>query len=202
VKVGKSTITAVIDSGADINYVNEQWCKEERIPYKMTGWGWIKSYNGEKTRTKILEADIKIRVQGRFSRAKFTVLKETGDDKLVLGIPWLEKANPRIDWKDRTIKFHGKDDGNNWSPKIGIIDPGKSKRMGTPKSPNERKGMVKILPTIKEESNDNTLIKDQKEGQSNDTMKHSAAYNKELQDIQGKLPEEIKDFADVFCSED
>ena len=114
----------------------------------MTGWGWIKSYKGEKTRTKILEADIKIRVQGRFSRAKFTVLKETGDDKLVLGIPWLEKANPRIDWRARTIKFHGKDDGNNWSPRIGIINTGKSERMEAPISPDGRKGMVKNLPRV------------------------------------------------------
>ena len=122
VKVGKATITAVIDSGADINYVNEQWCKEEKIPYKMTGWGWIKGYNGEKTRTRILEAKIGMKIQGKYSRTKFSVLKETGDDKLVLGIPWLEKANPIIDWKERTIRFHGKNDGSNWSPKIGMLD--------------------------------------------------------------------------------
>jgi hypothetical protein len=65
----------------------------------MTGWGWIKGYNGEKTRTKILEASIGIKVLGKYCRTKFSVLKETGDDKLVLGIPWLEKANPVIDWR-------------------------------------------------------------------------------------------------------
>ena len=26
VKVGKETITAIVDSGADINYVNKKWC--------------------------------------------------------------------------------------------------------------------------------------------------------------------------------
>ena len=203
VKVGKSTITAVIDSGADINYANEQWCREQEIPYKMTGWGWIKSYNGEKTRTKILEANIKIRVQGRYSRAKFSVLKETGDDKLVLGIPWLEKANPRIDWKARTIKFHGKDDGNNWSPKIGIIDTGKNERTeALRKSAHERKGIVKILPVIEEELEEDLRKSKLEKEQPNTTAKHSAAYDKELQNIQRELPEEIKDFADVFCSED
>ena len=189
VKVGKATITAVIDSGADINYVNEQWCKEEKIPYRMTGWGWIKSYNGEKTRTKILEAKIGIKVQGKYSRTKFSVLKETGDDKLVLGIPWLEKANPVIDWKERTIKFHGKNNGNNWSPRIGMLDTMEKECTKVQVGPNERKGLVRTLPTIKEED-------------PNTDEKHSAAYYKELQEIRKELPEEIKDFADVFCSED
>ena len=52
-----------------------------------------------------------------------------------------------------------------------------------------RKKPVKVLPTIEEED-------------SNTTDKHSEAYNKELQDIRERLPDEIKDFADVFCSED
>jgi ferritin-like protein len=41
-----------------------------------------------------------------------------------------------------------------------------------------------------------------KEEQPNADEKHSAAYYKELQEIREELPEEIKDFADVFCSED
>jgi ferritin-like protein len=48
---------------------------------------------------------------------------------------------------------------------------------------------VRTLPTIKEED-------------PNTDEKHSAAYYKELQEIRKELPEEIKDFADVFCSED
>jgi chaperonin cofactor prefoldin len=204
VKVGKATITAVIDSGADINYVNEQWCKEEKIPYRMTGWGWIKSYKGEKTRTKILEADIKIRVQGKFSRAKFTVLKETGDDKLVLGIPWLEKANPSIDWKNRTITFHGISNGEDASrkQKIGIVGTEYTEYEGIRKSPSERKGMVRVLPTIEEDQEEVTPRMDERNERPEKQVKHSAAYFQELKDIQSKLPAEVKEFADVFCTED
>lgn len=189
VKVGKTTIMAVIDSGADINYVNEEWCNEKRIPYKMTGWGWIKGYSGEKVRTKILEARIGIKVQGKYSRVKFSVLKETGDDKLVLGIPWLEKANPVIDWRERTIKFHGNNDGSSWSPMIRMVDSEEANVTKVPSDPNERKKPVKISPTIEEEQPDTD-------------ENHSAAYYAELQEIRGKLPVEIRDFADVFCSKD
>ena len=202
VKVGKATIMAVIDSGADINYVNEQWCKEKKIPFRMKGWGWIKGYNGEKTRTEILEARIGIRVQGKFSQTKFSVLKETGDDKLVLGIPWLEKANPKIDWHERTIKFHGNIDGNNWSPRIGMLDIEEGESKKSQASPNERKGWVRILPKIEEEPKDDTPLKGKGEGNPNTLKGHSEAYYNELQELTKKLPEEIKDFADVFCTED
>ena len=189
VRVGKTTVTAIIDSGADINYVNEDWCRKKKIPYKMTGWGWIKGYNGEKTRTKILEASIGIRVLGKFCRTKFSVLKETGDDILVLGIPWLEKANPVIDWKRRTIEFHGKNSGSDWSPRIGMVGTAEEKRAETRTDQDARKKPVKILPSIEEED-------------PNLTNEHSEEYMKELREIQEKLPDEIKEFADVFCSED
>ena len=189
VKVGKITITAIIDSGADINYINEQWCRERKIPYKMTGWGWIKGYNGERTRTKILEASIGIRVLGKYCRTKFSVLKETGGDKIVLGIPWLEKANPVIDWKKRTIEFHGKNSGINWSPRIRMIGTMEEEHAEIRADLDARKKPVKVLPTIEEE-------------ELNMTDKHSEAYHEELREIREKLPDEIKDFADVFCSED
>jgi hypothetical protein len=108
VKVGKTTITSIIDSGADINYVNKNWCDERKIHYKMIGWGWVRSYNGKKTRTKILEANVKMRIQGKFMRENFRVLEETGSDLLVLGDPWLTNENPDIDWKKRTVKFRAK----------------------------------------------------------------------------------------------
>jgi ferritin-like protein len=52
-----------------------------------------------------------------------------------------------------------------------------------------RRKPVEVLPTIEEED-------------SNTADKHSKAYNKELQEIREGLPDEIKDFADIFCSED
>jgi hypothetical protein len=205
VRVGKSTITTVIDSGADINYVNKQWCEEMKIPYKMTGWGWIKSFRGEKTRTKVLEANIKIRVQGRFSRTKFSVLEETGEDKIVLGIPWLEEANPTIDWKRRTIKFHGKKNGKFRSPQIRIVDTREFEHAETPWiGYNERKKIVRTLPTIKEEraSKDNDQTQELEGRIVNEAPGHSPAYEKEIQEIRKQLPDQVKDFADVFCSED
>ena len=106
-----------------------------------------------------------------------------------MGIPWLEKANPVIDWKRRTIEFHGKNGGSDWSPRIGMVGTAEEKRAETQTDQDARKKPVKILPTIEEED-------------PNLTNKHSEEYMKELREIQRKLPDEIKEFADVFCSKD
>jgi hypothetical protein len=49
------------------------------------------------------------------------------------------------------------------------------------------------------EKDSNDVIR---ELESNVTEGHSKEYWKQLEEIKGKLPTEIKDFADVFCSED
>ena len=64
--------------------------------------------------------------------------------------------------------------------------------------------MVRTLPVIEEGENlekGSTSQKKEEEHHS-ETPRHSAAYEKELREIQGQLPREIRDFADVFCTED
>jgi hypothetical protein len=35
----------------------------------------------------------------------FKGFQETGEDKIILGTPWLTNKNPQIDWNERTIKI-------------------------------------------------------------------------------------------------
>ena len=225
VKVGKTTITAIIDSGADINYVNKKWCDKMQIPYKMTGWGWIKSYKGEKSRTNILEANIKTRIQGKFCRTRFTVLEETGDDLLVLGDPWLAEQNPDIDWKKRTLRFRTEPSTRRRTraPCLRVVDSRTFEHMEAPwndysektATATKRKKEANELATIHEDTeSENHTAKEKirigeldnnrevKELEAKNVERHSEAYIAELEDIKKKLPDEIKDFADVFCSED
>jgi len=46
---------------------------------------------------------IEFRYQGQRIRQKFQVVKETDNDLMVLGIPWLQRLNPDIDWRKRTV---------------------------------------------------------------------------------------------------
>jgi hypothetical protein len=190
-----------------------------KIPYKMTGWGWIKSYKGEKSRTNILEANIKMKVQGRFCRSRFTVLEETGEDLLVLGDPWLTEQNPDIDWQKRTLRFRAKPsikEGTR-APYLRVVDSRTVQHMEAPwrdydpksNTITKCKRRISIPDTIQEapteekkkekipaELNANNEIREL------ETKHHSKAYMEELEEIKKKLPKEIEEFADVFSSEE
>ena len=97
--------TALIDCGAEGLFVN----------------GVI----SHKWRRSILSKPIKVRnVDGTFNEGgsikekcliNFTINRRTmtewfyvttlGDQNLILGLPWLEKYNPIIDWKEKTLEF-------------------------------------------------------------------------------------------------
>jgi hypothetical protein len=79
----------------------------------------------------------------------------------------------------------------------------------------KRKEEVNKLAIIHEDTeNNNHTAKEQirigeldndkeiKELEAKNVGRYSEAYMVELEDIKKKLPDEIKDFADVFCSED
>ena len=57
-------------------------------------------------------------------------------------------------------------------------------------------------PTEDTRINELAGTKEIKELEANSIQGHSKAYVDELKKIRKELPEEIKDFADIFCSED
>ena len=97
-------------------------------------------------------------MNGKFQKHRLRIIKETGDDKIVLGMPWLKKENPSIDWSSRTIKTSG----------IASKDSEGKQEQPVPQKKN--------------------LENREKE------------YQQEIEEIRNYLPEEIKDFADVFST--
>jgi aspartyl protease len=61
VKVGNETITAIVDCGADVDYVNEEWCKKKGFPVTETGDGLMRGFDGRQTRAKIHRNQIQVR---------------------------------------------------------------------------------------------------------------------------------------------
>ena len=100
---------------------------------------------------------IPFRINGKFQLHKFRVIRDTGNDKIVLGMPWLKKENPDIDWSSRTVKISG--------------------------IASKRTEGLKEQPVPQEEKLEN------------EKAQH------ELEEIRKQLPNEIKDFADVFSTE-
>lgn len=44
--INKREVEVTVNSGADVNYVNEEWCEQQKFQVKTQGYGWVKSYNG------------------------------------------------------------------------------------------------------------------------------------------------------------
>jgi Retrotransposon gag protein len=187
VKVGNKTITAIIDSGADVDYVNEEWSKEMNFPTSRIGKGWIRGYEGTEKRVDILDADVKFRFLGKFQRRKFRVLKKTGEDKMVLGIPWLTEINPDIDWEKRTVRYR---------QRASKVTEGIE---GTPVPRGETSEIEKHISAA-EEKKDARKRGGYGGDQTPSPQKKSKEYQEELAAIQEELPDEVKDFADLFCT--
>jgi hypothetical protein len=188
VKVGNETITAIVDCGANVDYVNEAWCEEMKFPIREMGQGWMEGYDAKRTKVKLREAEIKFRFQGKFQRQKFRVIKETGSDLLVLGMPWLQKTNPEVDWQKRTVNLR---------------KPASQSLRAKMETPTEPKKIAKkvntgvnceIKPTEGRRGGyggDQTCKKKLKE----------KIFQQRLEETREGLPDEVKEYADVFCQE-
>src|SRR6266478_9222840 len=103
VKLHGRQITAMIDSGAQGNFISPRTVNEHRIPWKAkkqpyklrTAEGELFSYGGG---TIDLETDqLEIELHHHYERITFDLMDLAGHE-IILGIPWLRRSNPRIDW--------------------------------------------------------------------------------------------------------
>jgi hypothetical protein len=180
VKVGKETITAIVDCGANVDYVNRKWCEERGFTITEVGQGWMEGYDGEQKKVKLQEAEVKFRFQGVFFRHKFRVIEATGSDILVLGMPWLQKHNPNIDWQKRKV----------------TLRKGKSKAIQKETTtPVEQEAVAKKVEIQAEPT------RGQRGGYDTTGIltKEEEDYRQRLQETKDKLPGELKDYAEVFC---
>jgi hypothetical protein len=210
--VDNKEVSAIIDSGADINYANEKWCLRNGINYDTTGYGKIKAYDGSYTQEHIREASIVFQIQGVQQKQTFQVLKETGEDNVVLGMPWLESENPQIDRKERTVtirkvspeKSSSKETEDNGETSVHrfegsirrrIVKPDRREDQGTPKRTRDlisvRRGGYETPWPIR--SGRESLVRS--------IRPHSEVdeYTRSLQEVRERLPKELEEFMGVFC---
>ena len=91
---------ALVDSGAEGLFINRRFARNNWINTKPLGHRII-ARNVDNTVNKqgIIDhyADIDVRIGDTVHKERFLVT-DTGDSPLILGLPWLAKHNPRIDW--------------------------------------------------------------------------------------------------------
>ena len=103
----RAEASALLDSGATENFINEGYARWLRIPFKRLHTprevynvdgtpnknGWIKFFT-----------DLEVRTGEQRTRMRF-FLTELGPQKMILGYPWFAAAQPQIDWAKGWIDY-------------------------------------------------------------------------------------------------
>ena len=98
-------ITALVDCGAEGLFIDKsiahKWRKSIlKTPIKVRNVDGTYNENGAITERCL----IPFRIKDKTMTEWFYVMM-IGDQDLILGLPWLEKHNPIIDWKEKTLEF-------------------------------------------------------------------------------------------------
>src|SRR5271154_7105841 len=109
VTLHKLALRVMIDSGATGNYLSAQSARRHQIPTqrKQTPYP-LKMIDGTPVKGKgeVDEetSELTLWIKGHEEKIKLDLVDFSLYD-LILGIPWLEKHNPEIDWGKRTMQF-------------------------------------------------------------------------------------------------
>jgi Retrotransposon gag protein/gag-polyprotein putative aspartyl protease len=185
INIGGKETEAVVDCGADVNYVNAKWCEQMKFTTEEKGEGWVQSFDGRKRKTPITDVTVNFVLQGSTQTHKFRKLTKTGDDKIVLGMPWLEEENPEIDWKTRklTLEEASRKLGSRGTAALGDENPESKHRRPV--------GIEKEDPSQEPK---------RKNRGAYDIGPVNQRFTEEIEEIKKQLHPEIREYASVFSS--
>src|ERR1700759_2442507 len=96
---------ALIDSGAQGRFVDESIVKRDdrrKLLKKIT----VRNVDGTRNNTGSIteETRVKYWIENQYFDEWFLVTS-LGDQQIILGMPWLEQHNPKVDWEKKTVKM-------------------------------------------------------------------------------------------------
>jgi hypothetical protein len=122
---------------------------------------------------------------------------------MVLGLPWLQKINPDVDWQQRTVTL---------KKEASTV---KKRGSETPALPEKNAKKASVTTVLSEEDKEKTKasqeMKANTEGRKRggyggdetlpkrEQILKEKEYQNRLKETRDKLPEKLKDYADVFC---
>lgn len=100
-------VTALIDSGAQENFVNEMYAQKHQFPLKLLKNPIRLRYadgSSNSEATVKYYTNLQATIDGRKCLIPTLITRLAAKD-IILGIPFLSSQNPDIDWKTRTFKW-------------------------------------------------------------------------------------------------
>ena len=134
----------------------------------------MEGYDGRQTDVQLKETEIELKFQGMIHRHTFRVIEQTGTDMMVLGMPWLQRINPNVNWKNRQVTLRKK----------------KAKK-------NKKKNKKESKFTEQTCQGNESQEYENRGGYNN--VQEEKEYQDRLDETRNKLPKELRDYAEVFC---
>ncbi|EKV17987.1 Retrotransposon polyprotein, putative [Penicillium digitatum PHI26] len=181
----------LIDSGATNNFMNPRFQKDKKIWTKpLPRVIPIAGLNGEVLSGGVSEetATLPMSVHRHPELIKFNVL-ETGDYDIVLGIPWLRKHNPSIDWQSGEITFNRCE----CMERYDSYETRRRKAAQRSNQPPKRRKNEILTEPFPEQIHNMT----EEELKEYITVKHEKLY---ATSDEPRIPEEYREFTDVFTA--
>ena len=106
IKNGKKLkVKALVDSGCIHTRIDEQLVKDKKIQMKPINFSFeVFNANGMKNREVTRVAPLEIRINSHKEQLEAAVTDLDGTN-IFLGHDWLVKHNPKVNWKNGTIRF-------------------------------------------------------------------------------------------------
>lgn len=99
--------TFLIDSGASNNFVNLEFVRRGHIPLTSTlSKQTIRLADGSERSSSLTVIGAKLQLGSHHEYGNFTAMPLNGHQfDVILGMPWLKKYNPKIDWVAKRLTF-------------------------------------------------------------------------------------------------
>src|SRR5258708_3319948 len=100
-------VDALIDSGATECFIDKEYAKRKGLKIeKLLFPIQVKNVDNTENHAGRIFEKIKLHfvIHGRSMEAVFFIT-HLGKQKIILGLPWLEREDPDISWKKRTLKW-------------------------------------------------------------------------------------------------
>ena len=118
-------IKALLDSDASLNLIHEELVAALGLLTQPCASIYVTIANGSKLHHANRVVTLEFTLAGVQHEETFLVAP-LGSNQLILGMPWLERVNPEIDWKLRTLTYRIPQFPSTPRPSISYPAPGRS----------------------------------------------------------------------------
>lgn len=101
----RNLVQSLVDSGATLNFIHEALVERLRLQTQLSSPVQVTVANGDILTHANRTVTLKFTIAGIPQEETFLVAP-IGIHSIILGMPWLEKMNPQIDWPTKVVKFN------------------------------------------------------------------------------------------------